>query len=127
VGQAHAAVDIDRPAEDVWDIVGNFGEIGSWMPGIESCRLEGDDRILAMMGMEITEHLVSRDDTARALTYSITDGVPIDSHQATITVTPDGAGSHVTWDVDSTPDLMAELMGGLYQQALDALKAHVEA
>jgi len=33
---------------------GNFGGIGGWMPGIDSCDVDGDDRILKMMGMEIT-------------------------------------------------------------------------
>ena len=31
-----------------------------------------------------------------------------------------------TWDVEATPDEMADLMTTIYQQALDALKAHVE-
>src|ERR1035441_4266229 len=44
------------------------------MPGVESCRVEGEDRILVTMGMEITERLVSKDDAARVLTYSITNG-----------------------------------------------------
>ena len=50
----------------------------------------------------------------------------MESHRAVITVTPSGDTSHVTWDVEATPDDMADLMVGLYQQALEALKAHVE-
>jgi len=110
----------------VWALVGDFGGIGVWQPGIESVRVEGEDRILDTMGMTITERLVSRDDTARALTYAIVDGVPVESHQATVTVTPSGTGSHVTWVVDATPDEMADLMGGVYQQTLASLKAHAE-
>ena len=49
---------------------------------MESCRLEGDNRILDTMGMTITEKLVARDDTARAITYGIVDGVPVESHEA---------------------------------------------
>jgi hypothetical protein len=78
------------------------------------------------MGMTITEKLVSKDDAARALTYGIVDGVPVESHEATITVTAAGDGSHVTWVVDATPDEMADLMQSVYQQSLEALKAHVE-
>ena len=110
----------------MWALVGDFGGIAGWMPGMESCRLEGDNRILDTMGMTITEKLVSRDDTARAITYAIVDGVPVESHEATITVTPAGAGSHVTWVVDAAPDEMADLMQTIYQQSLEALKAHVE-
>ena len=78
-----------------------------------------------MMGMEVREHLVKLDDTGRAITYSITDGAPVESHEATITVLDDGAGSRVTWDVEATPDDMAGLMQGIYQQSLEALKTHV--
>ena len=126
MGQHTSAIDIEAPPEAVWALVGDFGGIGVWQPGIESVRVEGEDRILDTMGMTITERLVSRDDTARSLTYAIVDGVPVESHQATVTVTPSGTGSHVTWVVDATPDEMADLMGGVYQQTLASLKAHAE-
>ena len=127
MGSGTAVIDIDASADQVWKVAGDFGGIGAWMPGIESCRVEGDDRIIAMMGMTITERLVARDDTGRSLTYTIADGAPVESHQATITVIPTGETSHVTYDVAATPDEMSDLMVGLYQQALEALKAHVEA
>jgi carbon monoxide dehydrogenase subunit G len=126
MGKGQAAIDIDKPADEVWALVGDFGGIGGWMPGIESCRVEGDDRILDTMGMTITETLRARDDAARAITYSVVAGAPVETHEATITVTEAGAGSHVTWDVEATPDEMAEVMATVYQGALDALKAHAE-
>ena len=96
------------------------------MPGVESCRLEGDDRVISMFGMEITERQLRRDDAGRTLTYGIVGGpVQVEKHEATITVTPQGDGSHVTWDVD-TDDHMVEMMQGSYQGALDALKAKLE-
>jgi len=126
MGSGTAAVDIAASADQVWTVVGDFGGIATWMPGIETCRVEGDDRIIAMMGMTITERLVAKDDTGRSLTYTIADGAPVESHQATITVIPTGETAHVTYDVEATPDEMSDLMVGLYQQALEALKAHVE-
>jgi uncharacterized membrane protein len=122
-----ASIDIDAPAERVWAVVGDFGGIGSWMPGIDSCRVEGDVRILETMGMTISERLVSKDDAGKTLTYSIADGAPVESHEAVITVASNGQGAQVTWDVEATPDEMADLMATVYQQALDALKAHIEA
>jgi carbon monoxide dehydrogenase subunit G len=126
MGHGNATIDIDGSADKVWAVIGDFGGIGDWMPGVESCRVEGEDRILVTMGMEITERLVSKDDAARVLTYSITNGAPVESHQGVITVTPTGETSHVTWDVDATPDEMAEVMTSIYQQSLAALKTHVE-
>ena len=121
-----AEIDVDGRPEDVWALIGDFGGIAGWMPGMESCRVEGENRILETMGMTITEKLLARDDTARSITYAIVDGVPVESHQATITVTAAGAGSHVTWVVDAAPDEMADLMQGVYQGSLEAVKAHVE-
>lgn len=126
MGHAEASVDIDRPADEVWPVIADFGGIDRWMPGIDSSRVEGEDRIVGTMGMEITERLITKDDAGRALTYSVIGGAPLESHQATVTVSPNGTGSLVTWVVDATPDEMADVMGTVYQQALDALKTHVE-
>jgi mxaD protein len=126
MASAQAAIDIKRSPDEVWAIIGDFGGLANWMPGIESCRLEGENRILAMTGMEVTERLVSNSDEARTQTYSIVSGVPVDSHRATITVSGDGNGSRVTWDVEAEPDEMAGVMQGMYQQTLDALKAKLE-
>ena len=126
MGQRTAEIDINGSPETVWALAGDFGGIAGWMPGMESCRVEGDNRILDTMGMTITEELVKKDDGGRALTYTIVDGAPVESHQATITVTPTGGSCRVTWDVEAAPDEMADLMATIYQQALEALKAHVE-
>jgi carbon monoxide dehydrogenase subunit G len=126
MGTGTASIDIDAPAEQVWTVVGDFGGIASWMPGIESCRVEGDTRIIETMGMTISERLVSKDDGDRKLTYSIADGAPVESHEAVITVIPKGEAAQVTWDVEAAPDEMADLMAAVYQQALDALKTHLE-
>jgi carbon monoxide dehydrogenase subunit G len=125
MGEARAEITIDRPADDVWDVVGNFGDL-LWMPGIESCELEGDDRILGMFGMRIVERQFARDDEGRSLTYGIVDGdMKPEVHRATITVMPAGSGSFVTWDVD-TDDAMVEVMQGAYTGALGALKEKLE-
>ncbi|MGH9016363.1 MAG: SRPBCC family protein [Acidimicrobiales bacterium] len=127
MGKGHAEITIDKAADAVWAVTGDFGGLGGWMPGIESCDVEGDDRLLKMMGMEITERLISRDDSTREIVYGIVAGVPVSSHRATITVTPEGSGSLVTWDVEVEPDDMTEMMQGIYQQSLQALKDHLGA
>jgi len=126
MGQRIAEIDIAGSPEAVWALAGDFGGVADWMPGMDSCRIEGENRILETMGMTITEKLVSRDDATMAITYSIVDGVPVESHEATITVTASDAGSHVSWVVDAAPDEMADLMGTIYQQSLETLKSVVE-
>ena len=125
MGEGRAEITIDRPADDVWEVVGNFGDL-SWMPGIDSCELDGDDRVLGMFGMRVVEHLYARDDEERSLTYGIVDGdMKPEVHRGTITVMPAGSGSFVTWDVE-TDDNMVEVMQGAYTGALGALKEQLE-
>ena len=125
MGEARAEITIDRPADDVWAVIGNFGEL-TWMPGVETCELDGDDRILGMFGMRIVERQLARDDEERTLTYGIVDGdMKPEVHRATITVMPAGSGSFVTWDVE-TDDNMVEVMQGAYTGALGALKEQLE-
>lgn len=123
---ATAELAMNATPDAAWAVVRDFYGIGGWMPGIETCEADGDDRLIGMMGMTIREHLVNLDEEGKALTYSITDGAPVESHEATITIHDADGGSRVTWDVTATPDDMANLMQGLYQQALEALKTKVE-
>jgi hypothetical protein len=125
MGEARAEITINRSADDVWAKIGNFGEM-AWMPGVETCELDGDDRILGMFGMRIVERQLARDDEARTLTYGIVEGdMKPEVHEATITVMPAGSGSFVTWDV-TTDDAMVEVMQGAYTGALTVLKEQME-
>src|SRR5580692_7571238 len=123
MAEGAVGVTVGAAPDKVWEKVGDFGGVGEFFPGIDSFRLEGDDRVIGMFGMEIRERLVSRDDATRTICYSVVDGVPIESHKATITVEPDGEGSKVTWAYDVTPDEMAPIFGDTYKGALAAVEA----
>jgi len=62
MGKAEVDIDIKADPDQVWAVVGAFGELDKWLPGVESCTQEGGDRHLEMMNMNITEHLVKKDD-----------------------------------------------------------------
>jgi mxaD protein len=115
-------VTVGAPPDEVWVKVGDFGGLQEYFPGIDTFRLEGDERIIGMFGMEIRERLLSRDDDTRTLTYSVIGGVPVESHRATISVEPDGAGSKITWAYAVTPDEMAPIFGDTYKGALASLQ-----
>jgi carbon monoxide dehydrogenase subunit G len=127
MGEARAETTINCPADDVWAVIGNFGEL-SWMPGVDTCELDGEnDRIIGTFGMRIVERQYARSDEERTLTYGIVNGdMKPEVHRATITVMPAGSGSFVTWDVE-TDDAMVEVMQGTYSGALSALKEKLEA
>jgi carbon monoxide dehydrogenase subunit G len=125
VGEARAEITIDRPVDDVWAVVGNFGDM-SWMPGVDGCELEGTDRVLALFGMRVVERELGRDEEACVLSYGIVDGdLSFEKHVATITLTEEGAGTHVTWDVE-VDDASLDMMRKSYQKGLEALKAKFE-
>jgi carbon monoxide dehydrogenase subunit G len=119
--------DIDRDADAVWAIVREFGGLETWMPGIDACEIDGDDRVLSTMGITVRERLVARDDEQRSITYSITESpMNLEHHEAAIKVDPAGAGSHVTYTVEVRPDQMLDLLVQTYGQALAALKQRAE-
>jgi carbon monoxide dehydrogenase subunit G len=121
MGKDAVATDVTAPADDAWALVGDFHGIGQWFPGIDSVRAEGDDRVLSMFGIEVRERLLERDETARSITYSIVDGVPVEHHRATVSVTPTEHGSTITWAFEAEPDSMLAVLADSYNSALRAL------
>lgn len=126
MSEGSVEVHVDAAPDQVWALVRAFGDLGDWMPGIDSCRVEGQDRLIEAGGNQIRERLVASDDAAMSLTYAIVDGMPIDSHRATISVAPDGNGTRVTWTVEVSPDERLPMFSGIYQGALKALAAKFE-
>lgn len=121
-----AEVTIAHGPDHVWKVIGDFGGLAGWMTGIEGCVLEGDVRVLKTMGMEIREQLRAHDDAHRTISYGIVASpLPVEHHHATITVSAEGDGSHVTWDVEVTPDNLIDAFVPIYQQSLDALSAQL--
>ena len=120
-------VRIERSPDDVWALIGDFGGLADWMPGIESCELDGDVRKLQTMGMEIHEQQMSRDDATRTISYSIVKSpMPVEHHLATLSVAPDGDGSLLTWAYEVRPDEMAAAFGPVYEGSAQAVKGQLE-
>lgn len=122
-------ITIDRPPDDVWSVVSDFGAISSWFPaiaassfadGIRECTLEG--------GGTLREEIVDRDDAGRRYTYRITaSSLPLDHHHASMTVHGEGSGSLVTWVTEVRPDELAEAMAPVFEDGMKGLKARLEA
>jgi len=120
-------VKIERSPDDVWALIGDFGGLAEWMPGIDACELDGDVRKLQTMGMEIHEQQMSRDDATRTISYSIVKSpMPVEHHLATLSVAPDGDGSLFTWAYEVRPDDMAAAFGPVYEGSAKAVKAQLE-
>ncbi len=117
-----ARITVAAPPAEVWDLVGQFGGLDTWMAGVDSCTVDGDVRTVDTMGMQITERLVGRDEDARTITYSIVgEGAPVTAHEATISVHDADGGSEVVWDVTVEPSEAEAMFRDIYQGALDSL------
>ena len=91
--------EIAGSADAAWKIVADFGAVG-WIPGVESCEVEGPDGIgqvrkIKLGPMEIHERLEAFDPEARTLSYSIVEGpMPTENYLATI-ILSDAGGDKV--------------------------------
>jgi carbon monoxide dehydrogenase subunit G len=119
---------IDRSADDAWKVVREFGGLAEYMPGIDKCTVDGDVRTIEMMGIQIKEQLVSLDDNDRSLTYRIVESPMgnMEFHEATIRITPDGAGSRATWSWEVRPDELNAIFEGSYGGGIAGIKSAVE-
>ncbi len=127
MAEGKSEVTIDRTPDDVWAVVGRFEGLDEWMPGIDSCEMDGDVRMLQSQGMELHEKLVHRDEDAKTISYSLVKSpMPLEHHLATISVEPDGAGSKLTWSHEVRPDEMAAVFGPVYEGSVQAVKQQLE-
>jgi hypothetical protein len=80
------------------------------------------------MGIEVKEQLRELDDENRRLSYSIVESpmTNLESHFVTISVSPQGAGSHVTWSVEVTPDDLLGVFLPIYEGSIGEIKKKVE-
>lgn len=125
MGKDEIEIEMAAPADEVWKKVGDFGAVGDFFPGIDSVALEGEDRVIGMLGMEVRERLIERDEKQRSLTYAVVEGVPVDRHRATVEVVEAGDGGgccRVTWSFEVVPDEMAPIFADIYRKALEALR-----
>ena len=117
-GKMTATVDIEAPAEEVWEIIKNFDDM-SWHPSIKNTEGQGGNdkgatRVLTIDGGTITEQLKSYNAKKMSYKYKIIDMsvvktiqhsgqdedvpvLPVDNYQGVITVKKKGDSAVVTW------------------------------
>ena len=97
MAQAVVKQHLDLPAERVWALVADFGDI-SWMPAGTPVELEGSGpgmtRLIGAGDHKIREQLESLDDASRSLVYAISEGIPfpVTGYRATMKVAESGGG-----------------------------------
>src|ERR1700727_642629 len=104
MASAKATIDLDVPADNVWELIGGFGSLPDWMPSfIPRSTLVNGGRVRQLVtadGQSIVERLEVYDHSRRSYSYSILQAsFPVTDYLATITVTSAEGGktSHVEW------------------------------
>ena len=122
---------IDNSAATVWDALRDFGAVHRRVaPGfVVDSRVEGDDRVVTFVsGAVARERLVSADDQARRLVYTVVEG-PLGSthHQSSVEVVETGNGCTFLWTTDVLPHELAGALDSLMDQGAEAIQRALSA
>jgi uncharacterized protein YndB with AHSA1/START domain len=121
---------IDARPEDVWDALRDWSALHTRLvPGfVTDTRLDGPDRIVTFFnGVTVREVLVTLDDTARRLVWSIVDG-PYSHHNGAAQVLLDADGTtRFVWTADLLPDAAAERTKELMEHGTATVRRTLEA
>jgi len=99
-----AEFELSHPPDAVWAVVGDPVRV-DWVPGVESCRYDGEVRRFTMAGAGgLAERILLRDAARRRLEYSVVESEPpLEMHRASITVEACPGGSRLIWTTTVKP------------------------
>lgn len=121
---------IDVEPDEAWDALRDFGALHDRLAArfVTDTRLDGDDRIVTFFnGTVLRERLISIDDEARRLVWSIVDG-PYTHHNGSAQIFCDcDRRTWFVWVTDVLPDELAPRTAEMMERGLAAIKATLEA
>lgn len=143
------SVTIAAKPEAVWKVVGTFAAIDTWHPdvakseAVDGNAAGGRRKVTLKNGGTLDEGLDEMNDKTFTYSYRLSDAdlkaLPVSSYSATVTVTPDGAGSKVAWlgrfyrgdTGNEPPEELSDAAGkaamnAYFANGLKGLKAKVE-
>ncbi|HUP84579.1 MAG TPA: SRPBCC family protein [Acidimicrobiales bacterium] len=126
-GSVRRHVRIGRPAEEVWERIGDPARIAEWFEGIVSATVDGTTRtIVTGAGVPMPEEIVTHDPLQRRFQYRITAPM-FREHLSTLDVIDlEDGSSLVIYAADAIPSTMALVIAGAAGSALEHLRAQME-
>lgn len=118
---------IAADADTVWNVVRRPESIPQWFPGIVSCTVEGNLRVITTAaGLEIPEEILSNDDVTRHFAYRIT-APQYSFHLGVIDVIEMAANDSLcVYTTTALPDTLALLIAGGTMGALAEIQRLAE-
>jgi carbon monoxide dehydrogenase subunit G len=125
----HREIQVEVPAERVWDAIRDVGAIHTRLaPGfVVDTHLEAGARVVTFgSGVVARELIVDLDDDARRLVWAVVGG-KMTHHNASLQVFADGEGrSRVVWIADLLPHELAGYIAGMIEQGMGVMKKTLE-
>jgi hypothetical protein len=126
----HHQTFIAADPDEVWSAARDVGRLHDRLvPGFVTATemLAGEGapvrRVTFVNGRVVDETIVSIDDAARRLVWTIKE---FEHHNGVLTVAAAADGTHVTWTADLLPDALAEQVSPAMAHGLAMMKAHFE-
>ena len=123
MASARASLYLQIPSDEIWDLIGGFGSLTDWVPGVTQIELTKGGRVRHLCdpaGHPFVEQLESYDRAARNYSYSIVaSAISVIDYLATITVTPagNGSGSQIEWVATFTAvEISSEEAEGIFNE-----------
>lgn len=119
---------VNAPAELVWDAVRDVGALHTRLvPGfVTDVRMAEGARIVTFgNGMVAREEIISVDDQARRLAWTIVGGT-LKHHNGVAQVFAEGTQTRFVWTTDLLPDAAAPAIDGMMTQAMPIIRATLE-
>jgi carbon monoxide dehydrogenase subunit G len=125
----HREITIEACPDDVWDALRDVGAIHTRLaPGfVTDVQMEDGARLVTFgNGRQARELIVSVDDAARRLVWSVVGGA-MTHHNASAQVFPHGSVCRFVWIADLLPDALAPTIAGMIEQGLAVIGRHLGA
>jgi uncharacterized protein YndB with AHSA1/START domain len=118
---------IHRDAAAVWRLAGDPTRLHEWFPGVTSCSVDGNTRVIVLgSGMPMPEEILAHDNVQRRFQYKITAPL-FKYHRGTIDIIDlDDGTCLAVYTTEAEPRAMALTIAGGTAGALDELKRQME-
>jgi hypothetical protein len=118
-------IDVEASPDQVWDILRDTGAVHTRLaPGfVTDTRLEGDSRHVTFAnGVTVRELLVSCDDSARRLAYSVQGGSAQHHHASFEARSNDRGGTRLVWTTDVYPESAVAKLRPMIEQGTEVMR-----
>jgi hypothetical protein len=127
LGTVRYQINVNRPAAEVWDLVGAPERMSEWFPDFVSSTVEGNIRtVRTANGIPIPEEILVCDSILRRFQYRL-DLPIVTHHRGTIDVLDLGdATTLIVYATEADPRIMALVIGAATARALREIKRQLE-